>query len=92
MRNVDKRCLQLVMELTNLCTHLHTQLRVQVGERFVHQEYLRLTYDCTAERNTLSLTAGKRFRLSVEQVLNIKNLCRFVYAALNLILRRFTEL
>ena len=80
------------MELRDLGSHLRTELRIQVGKRLVEQEDLRVTDDGTAQRNTLSLAAGKRLRLSVEQVGNIENTGSLFNAALDLILRRLSEL
>ena len=42
---VDNRSTQIFMKLGNLDTHLNSQLCIQVGERLVHKEYLRVTND-----------------------------------------------
>ncbi len=63
--NVNECCLKSVVELCDLNTHLYTELSVQVGERLVHEEDLRVTYDSTAESNSLTLTTGESLRLSV---------------------------
>ena len=54
---VDDCSFQIFMKLGNLDTHLDSQFRIQVGERLIHQEYLRITNDSTSHSNTLSLTA-----------------------------------
>ncbi len=54
------------------------ELSIQVGERFVHEEDLRLSNDSTTQSNTLSLTAGESLRLSVEKVSDVENLSSFV--------------
>ena len=73
MSYVDEGGAQLLMELGELGSHLCTELSVQVGQRLVKQEYLRLTDDSTAQRNTLSLTTGQSLRLSVEQVGDVED-------------------
>ena len=73
MGNVDEGGLQALMQLGDLGTHLHAQLSVQVGQRFVEQEDLRLTDDSTAQSNTLTLAAGQSLRLTVQQVVNAQN-------------------
>src|SRR6056297_543758 len=61
------------MQGRNLCTHLHTQLSIKVRQWFVKQKYLRLPYDCSSYRNTLSLSTGESFWFSIEQLFNIEN-------------------
>ena len=43
MGNVDEGCLQSLMQLGDFSTHRDAQLGVQVGQRFVEQEYLRIS-------------------------------------------------
>ena len=52
----------------DLGAHLNAQLRVQVRERLVHQEDLRLADDRAAHRDALPLAAGELPRLAVEVV------------------------
>ena len=92
MRNVDEGRLQALMQLGDLGTHLHAQLGVEVGERFVHQEDLRVTDDCAAERNALTLTAGQSLRLAVEQLLDAQNLRRFANQLVDFVLRLLAQL
>ena len=40
-------------------THLASQFCIQVGQRLIHQEYLRITNDSTSHSNSLSLTTGQ---------------------------------
>ena len=67
--DVDGRRLQLVLDARDLRAHLHAQLRVQVGQRLVHQEDLRAAHDRAAHGDALALAAGERLRLAVEQLL-----------------------
>ncbi len=54
--------------------HLRAQLRVQVGERFVHQADRRLGDDRAAERHALLLSAGKLARAAGEQMADAQHL------------------
>ena len=63
--NVNKRSTQTLVKLRNFGTHLCTELSIQVGKRFVKQEYLRLTNYCTSQSNTLTLTTGQSLRLTL---------------------------
>ena len=53
------------MEFFQFDAHLHAQLGIQVGERLVEQEHLRMTNDGAAKRDALALTAGKLARLAL---------------------------
>lgn len=64
--NVDERSGKSVVDLGDLRSHLGAEFRVEVGERFVEKEYLGFADDGAAERDALSLTAGKRLRLSAQ--------------------------
>ena len=46
------------------------QLRVEVGQRLVHQEDARLAHDGAADRDALHLAAGEAVRLAVEEVVD----------------------
>ena len=92
MGNVDEGGLQALMQLGDFGTHLHAQLSVQVGQRFVEQEDLRLTDDSTAKSNTLTLAAGQSLRLTVQQVVNAQNAGSFFHAALDFVLGGLAQL
>jgi hypothetical protein len=59
-----------------LGAHAHAQLRVEVRERLVHEERLRLAHDRAAHRDALALAAGERGRLAVEQLVEAEQLAR----------------
>ena len=46
--------------------HLHAQRGVEVRQRLVEQERLRLAHDRAADRDALALAAGQLARLAVE--------------------------
>lgn len=89
MGNIGEGCTQLLVQLGELGPHLGAQLGVQVGERFVEQEDLGFTHDGTAQGDTLTLTAGQRLRLPVEQVGDIQDAGRLFDAAFDLVLGVF---
>ena len=90
--NIDNGGLEAIVQLAELSSHLHTQLSVEVGQRFVHQEHLWFTHNGTANSNTLTLTTGKRLRLAVEQILDTQHLRGFLYTLVNLMLGEFAQL
>ena len=79
--NVDEGGAEAEVELGQLGSHLGTELRVQVGQRFVQKEDLRFTDNRTAQRNTLTLTTGQSLRLTVEQVGDVEDAGGFFNAA-----------
>ena len=59
--------------LASLDAHLDAQGGVEIGERFVEQEDLRLAHDGAADGDALALAAGKLGRLALEQVLDLQD-------------------
>ena len=59
VRDVDRGDADAVLNLADGVAHLDAQLRVEVGERLVHQQHVRLDDDGAGERDALLLTAGK---------------------------------
>ena len=92
MRDVDEGRLQTLMELGDLGTHLNAELSIQVGQRLVEQEDLRVTNDSAAQRDALTLTTGQSLRLTVEQLLDGQDLGSFTDQLIDLILRLLAEL
>ena len=66
VRDVQRRDVQIVLHLGDLGAHLHAQLGVQVRQRLVHQEHLRLTDDRPAHRHPLPLTTGELLGLALQ--------------------------
>ena len=50
------------------------ELRVEVAQRFVHEEHLRLSNEGAAQRDPLALPAAQLTRLPVHQGLDLKEL------------------
>ena len=91
VRHIQRRHLQRVLDARDLGPHLHTQLRVEVRERLVHQERRRLADDRTAHRNALPLAARQRARLAVEVLLEAEQLRGSVHAVVDLLLRQLAQ-
>src|SRR5207249_3732077 len=68
------------LEARNLSPHLRAQLRVEIGERLVHQEHLRLTDDRPPHRYTLALPARQRSRLSPQELFEAEQLRGLLHA------------
>ncbi|MPM14447.1 hypothetical protein SDC9_60809 [bioreactor metagenome] len=92
MGDVDHRSLEAVVQGGNLCAHLDTKFCVEVGERFVKEEYLGLADDCAAYCNTLSLSTGEGLGLSVKQFFDLEDLGCFTYTLIDLFLGELADL
>ena len=68
MRDVERRHAEPALDAKHFTAHLHAQLRVEIGERLVHQEDRGLTDERTSHRHTLTLTAGELPRTAVEHL------------------------
>ena len=67
VRDVDHRGAEAAMQRRDLAARRDAQRRVEVGQRLVEQEHLRIAHDRAPERHALPLPAGQRMRLAVEQ-------------------------
>ena len=70
--DVDRRRLEALLQAGHLGPHLHAQLRVEVRQRLVHEERLRLADDRAAHRHALALAAGQVGRLALEVLLELE--------------------
>ena len=75
----------------DLAPHLHAELRVEVRQRLVHEERLRLAHDRAAHRHTLALAARQRARLLVEVLVDLEQLGRAADPLFDLRLRQLPE-
>ena len=66
MGDVDGGGPKLLLQLGDLQAHLDAERGVEIGQRLVEQERLRLAYDGTSDRDALALSAGKVARLAVK--------------------------
>ena len=75
MGDVDHGRAKLLVQPRQLDPHLHAQLRVEVGQRLVEQEHLRVADDGAADRDALPLAAREFLRMPVEQRLELEDAC-----------------
>ena len=84
VRDVDRRHADVALELRDLGAHLDPQLRVEVGQRLVHQERGGLADDRASHRHPLALPTGERTRLAVEERLEVEDPRRIFHALVDL--------
>jgi hypothetical protein len=92
VRHVHGGGLEAVAQPRELCAHLHPQLGVEVRERLVHQEGLRLAHHRAPHGDALALPARERGGLALEQVLEAEDARDLSDAAADLDLRRLAQL
>ena len=73
VRDVDRRRLQSLVQFLDLGAHLHAQLGVEVGQRLVEQEHLRIAHNRAAHRDALALSARKLARIAVEVGIEVED-------------------
>ena len=66
MGDVDGGGLEALVEALEFHAHLHAQLGVEVGERLVEEEDLRVSHNGPAHGDALALAAGELARLALE--------------------------
>ena len=66
MRDVDKRGVDALAQLDDLCAHLVAKLCVQVRERLVHKQNLGLANNGATDGDALALAARERFGLTIQ--------------------------
>jgi len=67
VRDVDDRGTDAAMKALELFAGGGPELGVEVGKRFVEQEYGRLPDDGAGQGDPLTLTAGELARLAIEE-------------------------
>ena len=85
--DVDRGGADLLVHLLDLDPHLDAQLGVEVGQRLVEQEHLRVAHDGAAHGDALALAAGQLLRLAVDQFDDVEHARGLVDPALDLGLR-----
>ena len=82
--DVDKRGVDALPQLDEFGPHLIAELGVQIGQRFVHQQYLRVNNNSSSQSNPLLLTTGKLRRHPVFQVTDLDGFQYLLYLRLHL--------
>ena len=91
VRHVDRGDVELLLQARDLGARLHAQLRVEVRERLVHQERLRVAHDGAPHGHALALPAGEGARLAVEQRLEPERLRGVPHPPVDLGLRHLLD-
>ena len=76
--DVDGRDAEPLLQRGDLGAGLDAELGVEVRQRLVHEEDLRLAHDRPPHRHPLTLTARQLGRLAVEVLLEVEDACRFL--------------
>ena len=92
MGHIHRCRAQPQMQPAQLGTHRHPQLRIQVRQRLIHQERLRLTHNRATHRDPLPLTTRQSLRLTLQEIGDLEHFSSVIHAALDLILGRLTQL
>ena len=90
--HVDGGDVERVLELGDLGAHLDAQLGVEVRQRLVHQERLRLAHDRAAHRHALALATRQLARLAVEVLGELEDPRGLVDALVDLVLGHLLQL
>jgi hypothetical protein len=90
--DVNHRRAKLSVQSRNLPPHLHTELGIEIRERFIEQENLRLAHDCPSDSDALPLAAGHLSRRSIKQLLDSEYCSSLTDACIYLALAKSTEL
>ena len=65
--DIDRRGLEPLMQFLDLGAHGDAQLGIEIRQRLVEQEHLRIAHDGAAHGDALALTAGQLPGITVEQ-------------------------
>jgi len=90
--HIDKGGVDALAQLDQLCPHLVAELGVQIGQRLVHQQDLRLPDDGAADGHALTLAAGKGLGLAVQILRDVQDLRRLFHPLIDLSLVHFPQL
>ena len=71
MGDVDGGGLAFLQDALQLGAHLHPQQGIEVGQRLVHQQDLRLHRQGAGDRDALALAAGKLSGIALQQLLDM---------------------
>ena len=80
VRDEQRRDAELAVQLLDLQPRLRAQLGVEVRQRLVEQEHLRLAHDRAAHRHALALAARELARLARQEWRELQDVGRLVDA------------
>ena len=73
------------MEPLELIAHLEAQLRVEIGERLIHEEDLRLRRKCPGDRDSLLLPPGELRGIAVHEHADVYDAGALPHPGVNLL-------
>ena len=82
--DVDGGDAEPALQRGDLCAGLHAELGVEVRQRLVHQEDLRLAHDRPTHGDALTLAARQLGRLAIEEVVEVEQLGRLEHTLVDL--------
>ena len=89
MRDIDGGGGEPPVQLEEFDPRLDAQLGVQIGQRFVEQEYARIPHDGASDRHALPLASGELAGVAFEKVGDGEDVRRPLHAAYNFLLGSF---
>ena len=89
MRDVDRGRRHPLVQLLHLRAHLHPQLGVEIGQRLVEQEYLRIAHDRAAHGDALALSARQLPRPARKVALDVEDSRSVLDSLADFVLRPF---
>jgi len=78
VRDIDGRDSDGILDLLDDRPHLNPQFRVQIAQRFIHQQDIRLDDQSTRQGDPLLLAAGQLLRHPIGIFINVHQLHEFV--------------
>ena len=69
MGHIDGGCFEALVQFLDFGAHLHAKFGIQVGQRFVKQEHLRIADNGAAHGNALALATRKLAGIAIKQVI-----------------------
>ena len=76
VRHVEHRDAEQLLQAADLAAHLDAQLGVEIGERLVEQQHMRLDHDGARDRDALQLAAGELMRPALAVAVELDQLQR----------------
>ncbi len=77
MSDVNRSDPVTAVQSLELCACFHTQARIQIRQRLVHQKHDRSSHDRAPQRDPLALAAGELGRFALQELAQIERLRHF---------------
>mmetsp|Transcript_28726 Transcript_28726/g.54376 ORF Transcript_28726/g.54376 Transcript_28726/m.54376 type:complete len:348 (+) Transcript_28726:2360-3403(+) len=74
MGDINDGGAQLLVQLLDLCTHVHAQFSIKVRQRLIKQKHIRIAHQRPAHSHPLTLPAGQSTGLAVQQRFDLQKL------------------